>query len=165
MHPFIASIVKRGVCLAGCGLFLGLMTLLGGCGKPLDSTEHVEVTGKVLFKGKPLPGGQVNFVAVKGGFASSGHIDETGNYKIKAPAGEVIITVSNTMLHPRKGASAKGPAVPKDIPHPKQSTAEDQPVKGEWVQIPPRYEDSNTSDLKYTVTPGPQTHDIELSDK
>ncbi len=163
MHP---SIVKPGVLLAGCGSLLGLMTMIGGCSKPPDSTDHIEVTGKVLFKGKPLPGGQVNFVAVKGGFASSGHIDENGNYKIMAPIGEVTITVSNSMLHSRKGAAAKGPGAPKDIPHPKQSVAEDQPIKGEWVQIPSRYEDSATSDLKYTVTPGPgpQTHDIVLSD-
>jgi hypothetical protein len=151
-------IVKQVIRLAACCGMLGLLTLVGGCGRSPRSVEHMEVSGKVLLGGTPLPGGQVSFVTVKGGFASSGTIDENGNYQIKAPVGEVAISVSNAMLQPR---GRRGPA---NTPHPKQSGApEDQPMKGRWVSMPSRYMNPDTSGLKYTVKPGAQTHDIELS--
>jgi hypothetical protein len=149
-------IVKQVMRLAGCCGMLGLLTLIGGCGRTPRSVEHAEVSGKVLLQGQPVPGGQVNFVTVKGGFASAGTIDENGNYQIKAPVGEVVITVNNAMLAPRRG--------PREVPHPKKPGAdEEQPVKGRWVKIPSRYSTPDTSDLKYTVKPGTQTHDVELS--
>ncbi|QJW96441.1 hypothetical protein FTUN_3998 [Frigoriglobus tundricola] len=76
-------------------------------GQPPRSVDHAEVSGKVLLQGKPVPGGQVSFVAVNGGFAASGNIDENGIYQIKAPVGEVKITVTNSMLQARKGAGAR----------------------------------------------------------
>jgi hypothetical protein len=139
-----------------------------GC-EPPRSAEHAEVSGKVLIDGKPLSGGQISFVAVKGGFAASGNIDETGQYKISAPVGEVTITVNNTSLQGQQSQPPKGKLKgggggppPKDLPHPKQG-AEDHPTKGHWVSIPSRYSNADTSDLKYTVTPGAQTHDVQLS--
>jgi hypothetical protein len=141
--------------LACCCLSLGLLTLLVGCGDNPHSVEHAEVSGKVMFKGKPLPGGQVTFAAVKGGFASSGIIDDNGNYQIKAPVGDVQISVTNRML---RFGGAKAQAHPK-----KAASGEGQLPKGKWVAIPPSYEDPQTSGLTYTVKPGPQTHDIELS--
>jgi len=150
-------IVKRVVRLAGCCGMLGLLTLMGGCGKNPHSAEHVEVSGRVLFQGKPLPGGQVNFVAVNGGFASSGIIDENGNYQVKAPVGDVEIGVNNAMLK----SQGRGPT---QIPHAKKAGApEKQPLKGRWVNIPSSYADPHASGLKYTVKPGSQSHDIELS--
>jgi hypothetical protein len=147
-----------------CCPLLGLMALIAGCGGTNPhSVDHAEVTGKVVFQGKPVTGGQVTFVTVKGGFAASGHIEENGNYKVDAPIGEVIITVNNTMLQSRQGGAKKGGGgPPKDIPHPKQSVAEEPPIKGQWMQIPSQYAESTTSDLRYTVTSGAQTHDIEL---
>ncbi|CAN0264765.1 unnamed protein product, partial [Phaeothamnion confervicola] len=143
---------------------LALLAAVAGCGgQPPRSVDHAEVTGKVLLQGKPVPGGQVSFVAVTGGFAASGNIDENGNYQIKAPVGEVKITVNNTALQGRKGAGGKGAAGPKQLPHPKQSGAEEPNAKTQWVSIPSRYSNADTTDLKYTVTPGPQTHDINLS--
>jgi hypothetical protein len=40
---------------------------------------------------------------------------------------------------------------------------EETPIKGKWVDIPGRYRNTENSGLTYTVNPGPQTHDIELS--
>jgi hypothetical protein len=126
------------------------------------------VSGKVLIDDKPLPGGEISFVTVKGGFASSGKIDENGNYKLSAPVGEVTITVNNAMLQgqaPHKGAKGKGGGgpPPKELPHPKQVAADVQPTKGHWVSIPSRYSNADTSELKYTVKEGPQTYDVKLS--
>jgi hypothetical protein len=120
----------------------------------------VEVTGRVLYKNKPLTGGQVQFVAVEGGFGSNGIIDEKGNYKINAPVGDVKITVDNRMLSLRIGANH--PAAMRGAGRP--DAGEPTPVKGTYVQIPFKYYEMDKTDLTYTVTNGPQTYDIELKD-
>jgi hypothetical protein len=129
---------------------------MAGCGSS-RAPQHAEVSGKVLFQGKPLPGGQITFVALKGGFPAVGTIDENGDYQVKAPLGEVEISVTNRMLQPR-GAAAGGASRLA-----KAQAGENQPVKGRYVQLPPQYEDPHASGLKYTVKRGPQTHDVELS--
>lgn len=135
---------------------IGLLALMAGCGNP-HAPKEAEVSGKVLFQGKPLPGGKVTFTAVKGGFSAIGIIDENGAYQIKAPVGEVQISVTNRMLQPR--------TEPKGLPRlGKAQGVEKQTVKGQWVQIPEQYEDASKSGLTYTVKRGSQTHDIELLD-
>jgi hypothetical protein len=155
MNPCTVKSVLR---LFGDWLLLGLLTGMAGCTKTPHSIEHAEVSGKVLFQGKPLPGGQVTFVTVQG-FASSAPIDENGNYQIKAPTGEVQIGVENRFLLPSKRGPEKGF-------HPRRpgSKVEEKPIKGRYVKISSRYSDPTTSGLTCTVKPGPQTHDIELSD-
>jgi len=142
--------------LACCCLSIGLLALMAGCGNP-RAPQEADVSGKVLFQGKPLPGGKVSFIAVKGGFSAIGTIDENGVYQIKAPVGEVQISVTNRMLQPRSE-----PAGAQRLS--KARGGEKQTIKGRWVKIPDQYEDPSTSGLKYTVTRGSQTHDIELSD-
>jgi hypothetical protein len=151
--PFF-TLFRRPAC--SC-LSLGLLTLLAGCGQNPHSAEHTEVSGKVLFQGKPLPGGIVSFVAVNGGFTSTGTIDENGDYQIKAPVGDVEISVMNRMLQSSRESKWMPPRLKK------ADAKENQPLKGRWVEIPSHYEDPHTSGLKYTVKRGPQTHDIELS--
>ena len=143
--------------LACCYLSFGLLTLMVGCGKNPHEPEQAEVSGTVLFQGKPLPGGRVTFVLVKGGFESRGIIDENGNYTIKAPVGDVEIGVDNRWLAPRRGPTNKRPILKKP------GAQEAQRMKGRWVNIPSSYADPHASGLKYTVKPGSQTHDIELS--
>jgi len=151
----------------GCGgLSLGLLILIAGCGGNPHSVDYAEVSGKVLFQGKPLPGGRVSFVAVKGGFPASGIINEDGTYQIKAPIGEVQIGVDNSMLRPQSQGKGGSGTRPKEMSHPKAPDATEgkgQPVKGTWVNIPLQYADPGTSGLTYTVKSGSQTHDIELS--
>jgi hypothetical protein len=133
-----------------------LLVLATGCSRP-TSVEHVEVTGKVLYKNKPVTGGRVSFVTVKGAFNSTGTIDEKGNYTIKAPVGDVQISVDNSMLLPRRGGKDKTHILPKP-----GSESEKHPVKGVYVNLPPKYRTPDTSGLTYTVKSGPQTHDIIL---
>lgn len=138
----------------------GLLVLAAGCNTKRQ-VEHVPVTGRVLYNGEPLLGGRLQFVTVQGAFASSGKIDEKGNYKIEAPVGDVMISVDNRMLQGetashmdvmKKGAGRPGQADP-------------EPLKGTYKQIPDKYYTPDTSGLTYTVKPGPgpQTHDIELT--
>ena len=100
--------------------------------------ELVEVSGRVLYNGKPLPGGRVTFVTADG-FASTAVIDETGNYRIKSRVGEAGIGVDNRMLQKR------GNRVP-----------------GRYVQIPAKYSTPDTSGLKYKVRKGQQTGKTHL---
>jgi hypothetical protein len=166
MNSCIAKPILR---LACCGLSLGLLIVSAGCGEHARSVQHAEVSGRVLFQGKPLPGGVVNFVAVKGAFANTGFIDENGNYTIKPPVGEVMIGVDNRMLAHGQQVGDR-PKEEKSIRQKKVAEAEAQqatppkgPLKGRYVPIPESYTDPTTSKLTYTVKPGSQTHDIELS--
>lgn len=154
-----SCVFRTSLRVGSCCLSLGLLAVMAGCTKNPHSTQHAEVSGKVLYEGKPLPGGQVNFVSLKDGFASKGTIDENGNYTIEAPVGEVAIGVDNSMLAVQRGA-------PKQMMHPKRPDSEEEaPIKGRYVNIPLSYADPQESGLKYTVTPGPQTHNIELTNK
>lgn len=163
-HGTRARLVRRS---AGCAL-MGLLAWLAGCEKTPREAEHADVSGQVFIDDKPLPGGQISFVTVNGGFAASGNIDENGNYQIKPPIGEVTITVNNTALQtvsPRlgkKGFGGGGPP-PKELPHPKQAEPEVHAVKGRWVSIPSRYSNADSSELKYTVTSGSQKHDVKMT--
>lgn len=162
MHSCNFSPFLRPAC---CCLSLGLFLLLAGCGQTPHSVDHAEVSGKVLFQGKPLPGGRVNFLAINGGFASSADIDENGNYQINAPVGDVEIAVTNQMLK-AKTEPKKGSLAPKEA-EAKQKEADGKKhrsPKGRYVRIPRQYEDPHASGLKYTVKRGAQTHDIELTD-
>ena len=160
-HPATLTAFEYGVeryvlRLVGCCLSFGFLVLATGCSKSQRSAQHADVSGKVLFQGQPLPGGRLTFISVKGGFASAGTIDEKGNYQINAPLGDVEIGVDNKMLRRRGG--------PKQPPHPKKpGSEEDRPITGRYVDIPSQYVDPHTSGLKYTVTPGAQTHNIELT--
>jgi len=133
------------------------LILLVGCGpKKAKSTEHGEVTGTVTFKGKPLPGGQITYVAVPSGFASSGTIEEDGSYKVTAPVGENQISVNNRMFAPRKGAAVEKPVLKKP------NSEEAHQAKGKYVPLPSKYENPSESGLTYTVQKGSQTHDVKL---
>jgi hypothetical protein len=137
---------------------LGLLVLAvaaAGCGGQRANYQTAEVSGQVKYKGKPLPGGRVNFVADKGGVAASATIDENGNYKISAPIGDVRISVDNRMLE-KKGSS--GPVL-------RRPDSEEPTVpKGTYVPIPEKYGTTDFSGLTYKVVPGTQTHDIDLTD-
>jgi hypothetical protein len=95
----------------------------------------------------------VKFVADKGGAATSGTIDENGNFKCAAPVGDVHIAVDNRMLE-KKGP--QGPVLRRpdsDAP----ST-----LKGKYVKIDEKFYSPDTSNLPLKVAGGSQTHDITL---
>jgi hypothetical protein len=136
-------------------LLSGLLFLAAACNHPPHETEMAEVSGTVNFKGKPLPGGQVTFVAVKGGFANSGQIEESGEYKVTSPVGEVKIGVDNREFEKQakkaKEQILKRPGAGDPVKH-----------KGKYVAIPNKYYEADKSGLTYTVQKGAQKHDINL---
>ena len=133
-----------------------LLVLIVGCTSKRRAAEHADVTGRVLYKTKPVLGGQVMFVT-SDGFSSSGVIDEQGNYKISAPVGDVRITVDNRMVGEKAlPAAAKGAGRPDAEPP--------NPIKGVYRELPSKFYVVETSGLTYTVKSGSQTHDIELKE-
>jgi hypothetical protein len=125
--------------------------------------EYSVVKGRVLFKGTPLPGGQLAFHSAKGtSAAGTAVIDESGNYSINSPEGDVKITVDNQMLMP--GAAREKRIAEKMGAGPRPGGPQPTEVKGKYVPIPAKYLSPETTDLTYTVKKGEQTHDIELKE-
>jgi hypothetical protein len=142
MQPFagaVPGIARHG--LVGAGL---LALAVCGCG-PKAGT----VSGVVTYQGKPLPGGFINFNTLDTGGrvadSKSVGILNNGSYKIAGvPTGPARITVQG----PSGPVVFDQRLVPMRKPPP--------------VVIPDRYGSVEQTDLNYTVTAGPQTHDIEL---
>jgi len=142
---------------------LALTVMLGvsGCGGGVGT-----VSGTVSLKnGTKLKGGNVVFIPVKGQSVPA-KIGEDGKYTAEnVPAGPVTITVETESLNPKKvtgmaAMMARGGA-PKDSPNappdPKSMAARFVPIPD-----PDKYADQSKSPLKYTVTKGPQSHDITI---
>lgn len=147
--------------------------LLSGCGRSGLGREE-EVSGKVTYNGKPLPGGWITFMSSKG-YTFNGVIDPEGNYKVRVLVGEARIAVDNRKLEnkqdkqlsPRELRRKMGmtPAPGTNVEEDKSSPAVPaQEITGTYVPIPKKYYAPDASGLTYTVTSGSQTHNIELSD-
>jgi hypothetical protein len=153
---------------------LAVITLIaltiGGCGR---ARSEGTVSGHVQVDGKPLPGGSVTFIPTEPGANSvTAEIDQSGHFgPVVLPAGEVMVTVDNRTLAPKP---AKAP-----IPLPKGLSAEARAKinvgreagpaprpNPNYVLIPTRYHMAETcEELRFTVAPGEQTHDIALISK
>jgi hypothetical protein len=135
--------------------FMVVALLLSGCGGGIAPTENAEITGQVTFKGKPLPGGRITFLTLRGSFAHVADIDENGNYRIEAPVGDVKIAVDNRML--------KSDPHTQGSPKLKRPGAEEaRKLKGKYVAIPKKYYSPEDSGLTYKVENGSQTKNVEL---
>jgi hypothetical protein len=143
-------------------LTLGLLVLAAGCTKRRKDAEYSEVSGRVLYKNQPLPGGRVTFITTDG-FTGATNIDEKGNYKINAPVGPVKIAVDNAMLLRGGGVGRRGGGPPAKMPGLKRPDSEQAHAPtGRHVNIPDKYADPDASGLTYTVVAGAQTFDIKL---
>jgi hypothetical protein len=122
-------------------LAVASLVLVAGCGGPGT------LTGKVTFKGEPLPGGLVT-VYDNSSANNSGQVHKDGTYLVGNIApGPVKIGV--------KTAEFQGSfAHPKDRKDP----------YGPYVQIPMKYGDPNSSGFKTDIKTGKQEYQIELKD-
>ena len=140
-------------------LLLCLLLGAAGCG------ASGSVTGKVLYKGHPLEGGTVLFVS-PGRASVTAEIGPDGSYSIpKIPAGPVHIAVETQSA--KAGKVPKGMMPPKGVEVPPEAQqsgvyAGQGRSGGKAVAIPEQYADPDKSNLTYTVTGGPQTHDVDL---
>jgi hypothetical protein len=123
-----------------------------GCG-----SRKATVSGTISYKGEKLGNGSVKFVGANNQ-AAVGLIGPDGTYTATSvPLGTVKVsveTVPTGKVSSDTSMGVKGPDM----------GAQFQGQAGKYVRIPDKYKDAEKSGLTYEVKPGPQTHDINLSD-
>ena len=136
------------------------------------------ISGKVLYQGKPLRAKAVTFFPSSGSGAFTSRIEQDGSYRVeKVPVGKVKIVIvplverSGTKQQPKVEAMAKAmksgkmkisEESRKKMPPGFKEALEDSSSSGGIGPIPAQYTDPEKSVLEYTVIGGSQTHDIEL---
>jgi hypothetical protein len=133
------------------------------------------VTGKVTYKGQPVPAGWVQFRPADPARNSvTVELKEDGTFAADLPAGDVTVTIDNREWEPR--AAGAIPSIPAGIPLSAEARAqiaaapkrEADPKAGgrggKYVPLPEKYFDGATSGLKFTVKGGNQTENLELTD-
>jgi hypothetical protein len=158
------------------GLFvLSLGLLAAGCG-----SGNGNVSGKVLYQGKPLTTGAVTFFPSSGAGAFISRIEQDGSYRVeKVPVGNAKIAIH---IPPAKRARDRAPQSPQqsmvqDIKSGKVKISDETRAKlpsamkkdleaasstGETGPIPAQYSDPEKSGLEYMVTGGSHSYNIEL---
>jgi hypothetical protein len=125
------------------------------------------VSGKVAYKKTPLPAGLVLF-KTESGDVFHGQIQD-GSYTVEnVPTGAVKIGIEVPVAP--KGVGGKNVPPPKGKMGPPKGVTlpEGVEIKGPsspfppGFQFPPYYRDPDKSNLTYTVTSGPQEHNINL---
>jgi hypothetical protein len=152
----LGRVLAAGFCL--CGILLA-----EGCG----SGKGI-VSGKVLYQGKPVPGGTVSFNSDKGGVFFS-PIEEDGSYTIRGiPTGPAKIAVETESFRPplsaplqRGGGSVSPEFLKQNLEKMNPQMADPQRAK-RYVPIPQQYRDPDKSNLTYEVKSGKQQHDLDL---
>src|SRR5688572_5383647 len=110
-----------------------VVLMLAGC-----APGYGDVTGRVLFEGKPLPAGKVTFLGEDGRVAVS-QVHGDGSYAILgAPACQVTVLVDSKPPTPVGISRQKGPQPPT-------------PPPAKHVPIPERYADPERSGLSYEI--------------
>jgi hypothetical protein len=144
---------------------LVVLPLLSGC-----SPSHGTLSGQVMYRGQPLPGGWLTFRPADSK-ENSVHalIGADGHYEATLPVGDVAISVDNQEWAPK---SSLGSIVPPGVKLPPvaQPKAGAPPAPkgdqekhpGSYVEIPQKYANTETSGLHYTVKKGADTHQIDL---
>lgn len=135
--------LSRTVCLTAM-----LALSLFGCSK---GPRFCDVKGKVLYDGKPLPGGTVQITDDADTQMVFGDLNIDGEFAIsRAPAGKVRVVVRTesvkTLLDERTAQRLRKMGVAAVAPDPK--------VKGnKYVPIPGKYTDRDQTDLLYDLQP------------
>jgi len=136
--------------------WVGLLAVLGlgGCGDGKAS-----VGGKVTYKNRPVVTGTV-IVAGPDGVQVAGVINPDGTYAVEGvKAGAVKIGV----FSPNPSASRDGGRGGAATSRLNRGTEQKVDPK-DWVPLPQKYAEPDTSGLAATLKPGSQTHDIDLPD-
>jgi hypothetical protein len=143
---------------------------LTGCG----GIKYGEVTGKVVYKGKPLPGGTIHFWPEGAGAPAGATLEEDGSYKAVVPVGEVAVSIETESLatkpSPIPGMWGKGrrptgipPEALEQIKAQMQEQIKAQEgQRSKYVKIDGKYGKPKTSGIKTDIHTGTQEVNIEL---
>lgn len=131
---------------AAGALVLAAMCLALGCG---GGPKFCDVKGKVVYDGKPLPGGTIQITDDMDTQMVATDLNIDGEFKVgRAPAGPVRVVVRTesvrTLLDPRIAKQLQAKGVAAVAPDPKE--------KGnKYVPIPAKYADRGSTDLRYDL--------------
>lgn len=129
-----------------CVVSAAIVGLLAGCGGLYDAG----VSGLVTLDGNPLPRGTVAFNPQTPGPPSYGQIDSSGHYTVMTgreeglPSGSYVLTVVANEPPTVEGKDGGPPPAGK-------------PITPRW------YRSQETSGLSFTVEPGSNEFNLELS--
>jgi hypothetical protein len=155
-------------------LLLPLFLVLAlGCNK---SATPAGVSGKVTYKGQPVPAGSITFHLPAGGIFKYPIRD--GAYSgSDLPAGEMAVTIetesqnTNDPTKPKRtygqGKDSAGGGAPDYAAKMKEAgriPAGAVTTGGEYVKIPEKYATKEKSPLKVTLTNGKNVNDFDLTD-
>jgi hypothetical protein len=130
-----------------CAMVACFAVLIAGCGGPYDA----DASGVVTLDGNIVPRGTVSFTPVKGGPAAYAIIEENGGYKARTgrefglPSGDYQVTI-----------------IANEPPAAEKSAAGGPPPGGKPI-TPAWYRTKETSGLKFTVQPGKNEINLDLT--
>ena len=138
-----------------------------GCG----STPTGSVSGKVVYKGKPVPNAQVNFVPASG-YPAAAVTNDSGEYSVSGVAyGPCKVTVYAIGTDGAGGPSPDAPPArnPNASPEEKMKARDQQVAKAKLNEkpkliLPAKYKDPGTTTLLHNVNSPSSTYEIELKD-
>ena len=143
--------------LALSGLMAGCALLASSCG---ESGERHPETGATLEGTITKGGEQVPFalvIVVGQGASATGKVGEDGRYKVEnAPLGEVKVGVNTDAGM----GDYKSYTMSQTYQGPESKKAKRATLK--FVEVPKKYHDPETSELKTSINKGPNTYDIVI---
>lgn len=152
---------------------LSLTGLAVGCGGGTPAVKTVPVSGTITYKGKPIEGATVSFMAEGAPRAASGVTDANGEFKLSmfkfndgALVGEnkVVVVKANPEATPKSAATPEQMLADPSILA-KQSAAASSKKNVPASLIPEKYASPRSTPLKETVTEaGPNSFVIQLTD-
>lgn len=155
--------ISRRRCLARL-VALAAVLVLAGCG------ENGTLTGKVTYRGQPVPKANVYFLC-EDKTSKSVKCDDLGNYTIKLPIGKAQVCVNNVdqvapaMMSQMIAKQQSGKDTKADIEQSiKTMEKEIGDGRGGSVAVPRKYNTAESSGLIVHVAGGKQLLDIPLVD-
>jgi hypothetical protein len=130
----------RLLCALGIG---GVLLILTGCAQPVAPTGTI--SGRVTMNGKPASGLVVSLFLPSRGVGASAVVGVDGSFEIlePIPTGEYVVTIMLPVpMPPTPGAAAPPPPA---------------------FQVPAKYGNDKTTDLRATVNPGANSVELKLS--
>jgi hypothetical protein len=124
--------------------------LLFGAGCGAAGPKTAPVTGKVIYKGQPVPSGTVSFIPASG-TAATGEIDADGSFRLTTfrDGDGAILGLHKVVIVAMQDMSKKLPEERVPLPPP---------------IVPDRYTSLATTDLSADVKEGPNAFTFDLQD-
>ncbi|MCI0641665.1 MAG: carboxypeptidase-like regulatory domain-containing protein [Gemmataceae bacterium] len=145
--------------------FVALFLVITGCSSDRNPNAPSSVSGRITYKGNPVPAGSVTFHSKEKGNYNA-ELGSDGTYQIiDLPADTMIVTVETESANPKKKAPEYGGG--KGADDYKKRLAIEKPMKQtvqEYVKIPTKYSSPKTSPITITLDRGRQLKDFELTD-